>query len=199
MVTSGRHGLDVLLSRASGSPIYYTASPDLNGDGFTGNDPIYVPKDATDPNEIRIGSHDAGRRVHAGRRGRRALFDDFINCQDVPERPARQIMKRNSCFSVAESDGHVDPSVASEPVRQCASVQLDIINAMNARSSDGACQRQERDWGSDRSTLSSFPQQQVLTATRQVVRRSLAWSDSSVACRSTRSTRPFARVARMTL
>ena len=66
--------------RQSGSPISYTASPDLNGDGFDGNDPIYVPKNATDPNEIKIGTMTRGRRFHTGRRGR-ADFDKFIDGQ----------------------------------------------------------------------------------------------------------------------
>ena len=34
----------------------YTANGDLNGDGFNGNDPIYIPKNATDPNEIQFGA-----------------------------------------------------------------------------------------------------------------------------------------------
>src|SRR4029453_17272474 len=38
----------------SGIRYMYTANGDLNGDGFNGNDPIYIPKDATDPNEIRF-------------------------------------------------------------------------------------------------------------------------------------------------
>ena len=74
--------------RQSGSPISYTASPDLNGDGFAGNDPIYVPKSATDPNEIKIGTMTRGRRVHAGCRRSRGLRQ--VHQQPgVPERAAR--------------------------------------------------------------------------------------------------------------
>ena len=64
--------------RQSGSPISYTASPDLNGDGFAGNDPIYVPKSATDPNEIKIGSMTAAG-VFTQDAAAAADFDKFIN------------------------------------------------------------------------------------------------------------------------
>jgi hypothetical protein len=40
----------------SGLPFVYVANGDLNGDGFNGNDPIYIPRDAMDVNEIRIGT-----------------------------------------------------------------------------------------------------------------------------------------------
>jgi hypothetical protein len=40
----------------SGNPITYTSNQDLNGDGFAGNDPIYVPTNSLDTTQIRIGS-----------------------------------------------------------------------------------------------------------------------------------------------
>jgi hypothetical protein len=83
--------------RQSGSPISYTASPDLNGDGFAGNDPIYVPKNATDPNEIKIGSMTPAG-VFTQDAAAAADFEKFISGQACLNAQRGQIMA-NSCFS----------------------------------------------------------------------------------------------------
>ena len=47
----GATDLTLYYEGTSGFPIDYTVqSGDLNGDGYNGNDLIYVPKNATDPN-----------------------------------------------------------------------------------------------------------------------------------------------------
>ena len=49
--------LSVYYNGTSGTPITYVAgNGDLNGDGYNGNDPIYIPRNATDPNEIQFGA-----------------------------------------------------------------------------------------------------------------------------------------------
>jgi hypothetical protein len=137
----------------SGSVITYTANGDLNGDGFNGNDPIYVPTGPTDPN-LAFGRVTAGVFVPDA-----AMAQDFDNFIDEHECLAEQrgsIMKRNSCrgpwqnrmdFSIRQSV----PTLRGQRV----SVQLDILNFLNFMN---------KDWGQLAfPTLSqNFPQQSVL-------------------------------------
>ncbi len=44
--------LSVIYTGSSGIPYNFVYNSDLNGDGLSYNDPIYVPTDATDPNQI---------------------------------------------------------------------------------------------------------------------------------------------------
>ena len=67
----------------------YTANGDLNGDGFNGNDPIYIPKNATDPNEIRFVDQGSGSTLITAA-AQATAFEKFIQSNDVPERSARQ-------------------------------------------------------------------------------------------------------------
>jgi hypothetical protein len=150
--------------RQSGSPISYTASPDLNGDGFAGNDPIYVPKNATDPNEIKIGSMTPAG-VFTQDAAAAADFEKFISGQPCLNAQRGQIMKRNSCFSPWQN--RFDMSVRQslpEVKGQRASVQLDIINAANALGKVlDHVNNKNRNWGRfNDATLSAFPQQQIL-------------------------------------
>src|SRR5439155_5670162 len=83
--------------RTSGSPITYTANQDLNGDGYNGNDPIYVPKNAVDPNEIKIGSMTSAG-VFTQDVAAATDFEKFIASQPCLVEQRGQIMKRDSCF-----------------------------------------------------------------------------------------------------
>ena len=56
----------------SGRPFTYIAygtsrRGDLNADGSSTNDPIYVPRDAMDPTELRVSGYlDGGRQLDGG-------------------------------------------------------------------------------------------------------------------------------------
>jgi outer membrane receptor protein involved in Fe transport len=137
----------------SGSVITYTANGDLNGDGFNGNDPIYIPTGPTDPN-IVFGALTAGTFVPNAAMAQD--FDKFINENACLADQRGTIMERNSCrgpwqnrldFSIRQSL----PAVRGQRV----SVQLDILNFLNLMN---------KEWGQlEFPTLSqSFPQQQVL-------------------------------------
>jgi hypothetical protein len=72
--------LTVYFERQSGTPISYVSSLDLNGDGFAGNDPIYIPTNARDPNEIKLGSMTAAG-VFTPDTAAASAFEKFITGQ----------------------------------------------------------------------------------------------------------------------
>ena len=80
----------------SGFPYTYVAGGagsrgDLNADGATGNDPIYIPHSATDTTEIRFSG--TATQVAA----QQAAFDQFIATAPCLDRQRGRIMARNSC------------------------------------------------------------------------------------------------------
>jgi len=152
--------------RTSGPPVTYVSSLDLNGDGFAGNDPIYVPKNATDPNEIKIGSYNAATNTFTQDASAAQAFDSFISGQPCLNAQRGKIMTRNSCFNPWQNRLDMSVRQGLPAVRgQRASVQLDVINAANAvgkvlQQIDG----KQRDWGQfNNATLSAFSQQTVLS------------------------------------
>ena len=159
----------------SGSPITYTANQDLNGDGHNANDPIYVPLNALDTTQIRIGSLTGASATSAGTfvqdQAAALAFENFISSQDCLNKQRGSIMQRNSCRGPWQN--RMDMSIRQALPNLCGpgcdnvSIQLDIANLMNVAGEllqhvDGVA----RDWGKTYgATLSSFPQQQVLTGT----------------------------------
>lgn len=149
----------------SGSPITYISSGDLNGDG-TGNDPIYVPRDATDQNEIKFGTQSAGGVFTPNATGDAQAFEDFISSQSCLNSQRGQIMKRNSCTTPWQN--RLDLSVRQSLPQiqgQNFTVQLDVVNFANAlglimNHIDGRDRRWGKIYGS---TLTANPQQSVLT------------------------------------
>jgi hypothetical protein len=116
--------------RTSGVPFTYVANGDLNGDLYNGNDPIYIPRHATDDTEIQIGTgvNSLFRQDTIAARA----FDRFINSQDCLVRQRGRIMERNSCRSPAQS--RLDLSVRQSIPQfrgQRLAVQLDIFNMLN--------------------------------------------------------------------
>jgi hypothetical protein len=138
----------------SGSPIVYVANGDLNGDGYNGNDPIYIPRDATDPSEIRIGTG-VGNAFQQDVAAAQA-FDRFIGEHDCLNEQRGSIMERNSCRTPFQH--RVDLSVRQaipQLFGQQLSLQLDVFNFLNLLNED---------WGQVKlPTLSpTFPDQRVL-------------------------------------
>jgi len=150
--------ISVYYEGISGTPITYTATADLNGDGWA-NDPIYVPRDATDPNEIRIGTG-VGTDFEPDPDAARA-FEDFIKKQRCLDKQRGKIMERNSCRSPFQHrlDVSIRQSIPQFRGNQLT-VQLDIFNFLNFLN---------RDWGLIKlPTLSpTFPDQRVLIHQRR--------------------------------
>ena len=159
----------------SGNPVTYTANQDLNGDGYNGNDPIYVPTNAMDTTQIRIGTLTGASTTNAGTfvqdQAAALAFENFINSQDCLNSQRGSIMKRDSCRGPWQN--RMDLSIRQGLNGLCGpgcnnvSIQLDIANVMNVAGElmqhiDGVA----RDWGKTYgSTISSFPQQNVLNQT----------------------------------
>jgi hypothetical protein len=81
--------ISFIFTGESGVPYTLVYSGDQNGDGSANNDPIYVPKDVNDPNEIRFSGATATQQA--------AAFNNFINSQPCLNSQRGHIMTRNSC------------------------------------------------------------------------------------------------------
>ncbi len=139
----------------SGTPFTYTVNTDINGDGIIGNDPIYVPRNAADPSEIRIGT--GAGTAFAPNAAAAADFERFIAGQDCLDSQRGRIMDRNSCRSPWQNRMDVSIRQSLPAVRgQAATVQLDIFNVANFVN---------RDWGHLKlpPLAANFPQQNILT------------------------------------
>lgn len=82
----------------SGFPYTYVAGGtqgrgDLNADGAVGNDPIYIPRAASDTAEIRFGGSPAEVQIQ------QTAFERFIDGAACLRKQRGRIMSRNSCRS----------------------------------------------------------------------------------------------------
>jgi hypothetical protein len=118
------------LEYMSGMSLDYVTNNDINGDGINGNDPIYVPKDATDPSEIRI-----GRGVGAAfvlNAADAQAFNRFISMQPCLNSQRGKIMARNSCQ--APNTKRMDLNVRQTLIDmrgQHVTLQWDVFNFPN--------------------------------------------------------------------
>ena len=99
---------------------------DLNANGTNANDPIYVPMDAADPDEILF----AGSEVDVARQ--QAAFEAFIRASACLTKQRGRIVKRNSCIAPWVHSAHVSirqslPSFGKHRL----SLQLDVFNVLN--------------------------------------------------------------------
>jgi hypothetical protein len=148
--------LSLYFQGISGTPFTYTVNSDINGDLVSGNDPIYIPVNATDQNEIRVGTGSGAAFVYSATEAQ--ALEDFIASQPCLTSQRGQIMKRNSCRSPFQKT--LDGSIRQAIPRlrgQSLSLQLDVFNLLNLLN---------KDWGALELPVlsSSFPQQNILTA-----------------------------------
>ncbi|HEY3279200.1 MAG TPA: TonB-dependent receptor [Gemmatimonadales bacterium] len=114
----------------SGVPFVYVTSGDLNGDGVNGNDPIYVPRHATDASEIQIGTGTGSAFVQNVVAAQ--AFDRFIDSQDCLVHQRGRIMERNSCRTPFQHRLDLSVRQSIPQIRgQQLSLQLDFFNLMN--------------------------------------------------------------------
>ncbi|MDP3953035.1 hypothetical protein [Microbacterium sp.] len=116
--------------RTSGVPFVYVSNDDLNGDLVFGNDPIYIPRDATDPSEIQIGTGTGSSFVQNVPAAE--AFDRFIGTQACLDRQRGRIMERDSCRSPTQQ--RLDVSIRQSIPRLAGhqlSLQLDFFNFLN--------------------------------------------------------------------
>ncbi|MBA3645065.1 MAG: TonB-dependent receptor [Gemmatimonadaceae bacterium] len=123
----------------SGSPYDYvvgtgtgTGSGDLNGDGQTANDLIYVPIDAHDPNEILFTGFNGNAAAQASAAAQADAFEKFIKQTPCLRNHRGVIMSRNACRNPWQND--VDVSVAQSLRgfgKQNLQLRLDVLNFGN--------------------------------------------------------------------
>ncbi|MDE3152465.1 MAG: TonB-dependent receptor [Gemmatimonadota bacterium] len=121
-----RTTLSMIYTGGSGIPYAFVYNSDLNGNGFSYDDPIYVPKDATNPSEIQFDGNAASQAQQA------AAFNQFIDSHKCLRDQRGQIMARNSC--TAPWSNMVNLSLRQSfrtPRMQNISLQLDVVNFMN--------------------------------------------------------------------
>jgi hypothetical protein len=125
-----RTDITVYYEGTSGVPFVYVTNGDLNGDLVNGNDPIYVPRNATDRTEIQIGTGTGSsfvQNVNAAR-----AFENFIKSQPCLDRQRGRIMERNSCRSPFQNRFDLSIRQAIPSIHgQALSLQLDVFNFLN--------------------------------------------------------------------
>jgi outer membrane receptor for ferrienterochelin and colicin len=122
--------ISMYMERMSGMSITYVTNNDINGDGINANDPIYVPLNAADPAETRI-----GRGTGAGFALNTAdaqAFDRFISMQSCLDKQRGSIMKRNSCQAPMTRRMDINVRQTLVDMRgQQLSIQWDVFNFPN--------------------------------------------------------------------
>ena len=116
--------------------VYGGSAGDLNGDGFTGNDLVYIPKSTTDSNQVflvPLGSTTTAQEA--------AALQKFIAGNKCLRTQAGTIMQRNSCQApwVHEFDLSIRQSLAglglgslfSTQTSNNLTIQWDVFNLAN--------------------------------------------------------------------
>ncbi len=130
--------LSFMYTGASGSPYAFVYTSDMNGDGQSGNDPIYIPRDVNDLNEIQFTDLlDSKKQVVATVAQEKAAFDQFINDNKCLSDQRGKIMERNSCTAPFMHQLNVSLRQSLNTFRmQNVSVQLDVFNFLNLLNKD---------------------------------------------------------------
>jgi outer membrane receptor protein involved in Fe transport len=132
--------LSVIYTGNSGAPfdyVYGSSSTfgDLNADGQTQNDLIYVPRNATDPNEILFQGYNGTTAQQATATAQAAAFEKFISENDCLNDARGTIMTRNACRNpwVNQVDLSVAQSLGKFGGERFKNLQFrwDIINFTN--------------------------------------------------------------------
>ncbi|MGH7650793.1 MAG: carboxypeptidase regulatory-like domain-containing protein [Gemmatimonadaceae bacterium] len=111
----------------SGIPFEYIYGSDINGDGSSGNDLVYVPKDAHDPNEILFQQN--GNLTPAMQAD---SLEAFISSHECLNSQRGRIMTRNSCRSPWTKILNASVRQSLPTLRgQNFMLQLDVFNFLN--------------------------------------------------------------------
>jgi len=110
----------------SGVPFVYVTNGDVNGDLVNFNDPIYIPRNSADPNQMLFTGTPAQQAAQA------TAFENFIKSQPCLDRQRGRIMGRDSCRSPFQnrldlSIRQAIPTIGGQRI----SLQLDVFNFLN--------------------------------------------------------------------
>ena len=131
--------LTVMYFGQSGAPYGYVVNGDPNGDGISLNDPIYVPSDVNDPNEILFpATRTYGGTVYTAAQMAEALHRFIEDTPCLRENRGR-LLPRNSCDNPWTNRIDVSLRQSLPTLRgQNVMLQLDVFNFLNLL---------DRDWG----------------------------------------------------
>ena len=113
----------------SGSPFTFGDSTpmgmgDLNADGTSANDPIYVPTNASDPSEIVFAGSDSAAQA--------AAFEQFIRATPCLSRQRGTIVARNSCRGPWANTSNLSLRQSLQSLGgHDLSLQLEVFNVLN--------------------------------------------------------------------
>ncbi|HEX6575019.1 MAG TPA: TonB-dependent receptor [Gemmatimonadaceae bacterium] len=151
--SGGRSELAFYYIGESGRPFTYTAfgalpgRGDLNGDRAVGNDPVYVPRNASDSTEIRFSgisdsvSADNSPAAQAERIARQArALDTFIERTPCMKSQRGKLLRRNSC---REPWSNTTIATIRHNIR-AIELQLDAFNVLNLIDADWGLKREAR-------------------------------------------------------
>ncbi|HEY5086185.1 MAG TPA: carboxypeptidase regulatory-like domain-containing protein, partial [Gemmatimonadaceae bacterium] len=128
-----RTDLSLIYVGSSGTPYDYMYSSDMNGDGQSLNDPIYIPKSALDPTQIQfkdITNPDKSVKYSAATQAQ--AFDDFIKSTPCLQNNRGRIIPRDACRTPWQNLMNVSVRQSLSTFRgQNISLQLDIFNFLN--------------------------------------------------------------------
>ena len=126
-----RTDLTLLYFGESGNPYDYTVNADLNGDGFNSNDPIYVPRLATDPQEMAFQSQTYSGRTYTAAEQAQA-FENFIRDTPCLNDNRGRLVPRNACENPWSHRLNVSARQSLPTLwAQNLSLQLDVFNFLN--------------------------------------------------------------------
>jgi hypothetical protein len=138
--------VSIVYTGNSGAPFDFVygsnggSTGDLNADGQSQNDLMYVPTNATDPNEILFTGYNGNATQQATAAAQATAFEQFISSTSCLQEARGTIMTRNACrnpwinqfdVSVAQSLGRF----GGEFFRN-VQVRLDVINFGNLLNKD---------------------------------------------------------------
>jgi outer membrane receptor protein involved in Fe transport len=128
--------LTVLYFGESGIPYDYTTNADINGEGFSGNDPLYIPLNALDPTEMVFQTQTYTNRSGVSQsytpQQQADAFQRFIETTPCLRNNRGHIVPRNACESpwthrVNVSGRQSLPTIMGQNV----SLQVDVFNFLN--------------------------------------------------------------------
>lgn len=134
--------LSLIYTGRSGDPFTYvyggsSGRGDLNADGQQGNDPIYVPTDATNASEIQFRDITSGSTVRFTAAQQAAAFEQLIQDSDCLSSQRGQLLERNTCRNGWQQFLDLSLRQAIPTVRrQNLSLQVDVYNFLNLLNED---------------------------------------------------------------
>ncbi len=116
----------LIYTGGSGIPYAFVYNSDLNGNGFSYDDPIYVPKDASNLSEIQFDGNSASQAQQA------AAFNQFIDANPCLRSQRGHIMGRNTCTAPWSNMVNLSLRQSFKTLQlQRISLQLDVFNLLN--------------------------------------------------------------------